>query len=91
MSIQPLKFETSTGEVLEIPYLADMFTYKQMKKFNKQSTVDGVFDPELLQDLVIQALPKETREIVENLSMRDFPAFMAQWNEAEELGESSSS
>lgn len=91
MSVEPLKFETSTGDLIEVPYLADAFTFKQLRTIRKKATVGGELDGEVFQDLLIDALPKETKDTIENLSVRDFTAFIEQWNEVDEMGESSSS
>ncbi|MDK8668985.1 hypothetical protein QP902_09910 [Corynebacterium marquesiae] len=88
MALEKFHFEASDGTTLDVHYMMDKLSYKKMRKIRK----DHLGDSEAQGDALLEAaLDKDELNKVENLSMRDFNAFMAGWSESEdvELGESS--
>ena len=88
MALEKFHFEASDGTTLDVHYMMDKLSYKKMRKIRK----DYLGDSEAQGDALLEAaLDKDELNKVENLSMRDFNAFMAGWSGSEdgELGESS--
>lgn len=88
MALEKFHFEAADGTTIDVHYMMDKLSYKKMRKIRKEFEGDG----EAQGDAFLQAaLNKDELDKVENLSMRDFNAFMNGWaeNEDVDLGESS--
>lgn len=88
MALEKYHFEASDGTKLDVPFMLDAVSYKQMRKLNKQYKDDQG----ALGDAALEvALAADEHEKVVNLSMRDFNRFMREWAQDEDapLGKSS--
>lgn len=86
MALEKFHFEASDGTTLDVHYMMDKLSYKEMRKIRKEFATDS----EAQGDAILEAgLDKDDYKKVENLSMRDFDAFMTGWSESEDasLGE----
>ncbi|MER0069235.1 hypothetical protein [Corynebacterium sp. KPL3806] len=89
MALEKFHFEAADGTTIDVHYMLDKLSYKKMRKIRKDFDGDGEAQGDALLEA---ALNKDELEKVENLSMRDFNAFMSGWSESSEdvdLGESS--
>lgn len=90
MALEKLHFTAADGTTIDVHYMMDKLPYKKMRAIRKKFKDDS----EAMGDAMLEAaLGKEDLEKVENLSLRDFNAFMTQWSETEDVtvGESSTS
>lgn len=90
MALEKMHFTAADGTTIDVHYMQDKISYKNLRAIRKKFAADS----EEMGDALLEAgLDKEDLEKVENLSMRDFTAFMTEWSEAEDapLGESSDS
>lgn len=88
MALEKYHFEASDGTKLDVPFMLDAVSYKQMRKLSKQYKDDQG----ALGDAALEvALAADEHEKVVNLSMRDFNRFMSEWAQDEDvsLGKSS--
>lgn len=81
MAIEKMKFETSTGEKLEVPFFYDALSARQVRAIRKKHKDDA---EELGNAFMETALPKEDYERVMDLSLRDFERFSNEWMENED-------
>lgn len=87
MALEKFHFEAADGTTIDVHYMLDKLSYKKMRKIRKDFDGDGEAQGDALLEA---ALNKDELEKVENLSMRDFNAFMSGWSESSEdvdLGE----
>lgn len=87
MALEKFHFEAADGTTIDVHYMMDKLSYKKMRKIRKDFEGDGEAQGDALLEA---ALNKDELEKVENLSMRDFNAFMSGWSESSEdvdLGE----
>lgn len=86
MALEKFHFEAADGTTIDVHYMLDKLSYKKMRKIRKDFEGDGEAQGDALLEA---ALDKDELEKVENLSMRDFNAFMNGWaeNEDVDLGE----
>lgn len=79
MALEKFHFEASDGTTLDVHYMMDKLSYKEMRKIRKEFATDS----EAQGDAILEAgLDKDDYKKVENLSMRDFDAFMTGWSES---------
>lgn len=79
MALEKFHFEASDGTTLDVHYMMDKLSYKEMRKIRKEFATDS----EAQGDAILEAgLDKEDYKKVENLSMRDLERFMSGWSES---------
>ena len=76
MALEKFHFEASDGTKIDVPFMMDAVSYKQMRKLGKQYKDD---QGELGDATLEAALAPDELEKVENLTMRDFNRFMGEW------------
>lgn len=79
MALEKFHFEASDGTTIDVHYMMDKLSYKKMRKIRKDYPDDGEAQGDALLEA---ALDKDELNKVENLSMRDFDAFMTGWSES---------
>jgi len=82
MATEKMKFEATTGEKFEVPYLADAVSIKQARAIRKKHKDN--YDE--LSDAFMEAgLPKDDYDRVMEMSLRDYERFSVEWLEAEDV------
>lgn len=83
MTLEKFHFTPSDGDEIVVPYMQDAIPYKKLRALRKKFKGDD--QSEDLQDAMLDAaLDKETKDRVENFSLRDYVGFVNGWGEADE-------
>lgn len=88
MALEKMHFTTSDGEEIVVPYMMDAVKRKDLRRIQKEykdqsEEMDGAM-------LEAANISKKNLECIDNLSMRDYVAFIKEWMEQEDapLGKS---
>lgn len=87
MALEKLHFETVDGDVIDVPFAKDSIRRKAMLAFHKKSRKEG-FDPADTDDEMFKAagIDKKTFDIIDNMTVADYNAFVTKWMEGFDSG-----
>ncbi|MDO5535370.1 MAG: hypothetical protein Q4F65_12055 [Propionibacteriaceae bacterium] len=92
MALEKFHFTTSTGETIAVHYLNDALGYRAAQKIRKKHGDDY---EALMDAFIAAALDKNVQDKLDQMSIRDFSAFIKGWSEGDDdtasVGESSAS
>ncbi|MBA1834166.1 hypothetical protein [Corynebacterium wankanglinii] len=77
MALEKFHYTTSDGTKIDVHYAKDILKRKQIRKINEEAANPA--DAE--EAMVKAAFDKKTYDIIDNLSIRDYEAFMLGWME----------
>lgn len=89
MSVEKLNFTTSKGKTISVPYACDALSRSDVRKIT--ASLGDKWDQDTYDDECLkQALSAADYKAIDNLSVRDYRAFMAKWTKIEDpsMGES---
>lgn len=92
MALEKFHFTTSEGVEITVPYFKDAVLRKEMRKVQKLAKEAGGFE-NLDDDVLYEAakLDQATIDALDEMTLRDYEDFNAQWTEASKTGKSSAS